>query len=179
MIYWKFIDIKNEAIIVQKTLDYIKLTNHYDIGLFKFKWLDFVNYCPEILSCVEDYGIKPTNAATYVIDQNSQSRIHIDYLDTYRSKYRLNIPILNCKNTFTEFFTGGLYIVQHQSDKSPYKEIHPEFRKYCIKQSELELIKPALISIQTPHRVRLETTELPRISLSVYLNRDPINFMYN
>lgn len=179
MIYWKYIDIRNKEIIIEKTLAYIKKHQHNNIGLYKLDWVNFYLYCPEILSCMNDYGVQTIWAATYIIETDYQSKIHIDYLDVNFPRYRLNIPILNCENSITEFYTGGLFVPQEQKDDSTYKEVHPQFKHYCVKQTELELVKPALISVQTPHRVKIISTKVPRISLSVYLNKDPVDFLYN
>lgn len=105
----------------------------------------------------------------YILGTTSGSHIH---LDSSTFTHSFNIPILNCENTFVNFF---------KTEKEPKKEV---FKLYdtvinyhrfdpadCELVDQLEMVTPHVINVQEPHNI-VNTNTTPRITLLMRLRND-------
>ena len=170
MIYYKKIEIDNFEVITQKTLEFIQSKDNINrVGFYWLPWTEYSEYCPEILTAFSRYGLEPIGAATITFNTYKPS-IHID--DVFH-ECRINLPVLNCEGSATEFYEGGEFIAAHTVEKkSPYYVLDPTSSP--VKVDEVEIIQPTVIRVRAPHCVRTNPETLPRISLSVAFTVDPV-----
>lgn len=105
----------------------------------------------------------------YVINKTYGTPIHIDSGDCL---YSFNIPILNCKNTFVNFYN---------TDKAPTKKSYVAYNKIvdyysfnptdCALQDKLEMTTPYVIKVKEVHNVT-NINSLPRITLLIRLKKE-------
>lgn len=171
MKYHKHIDIDNFKVIQQKTLDFISSKNNVDrIGFYWMPWKEYTEYCPEILTSFSRYGLTPTGAATITTAKFEHSIVHVDAV---QHECRINIPILNCEGSMTEFYSGGEYDIKYTpGEKNPYMILKKD--SIATKVDEVELNQPTVIKVLQPHYVRTNLQATPRISLSVQFDIDPV-----
>lgn len=101
--------------------------------------------------------------------ENTGSARHVD---TGEFSYSFNIPILNCENTFVNFY---------KTDKPSVKKSYESYGRIidyysfnhedCILQDSLEMIVPHVINVKEVHNV-INTTSLPRITLLIRLKQE-------
>ena len=143
-------------------------------GFRKLPWNEYVKYCPEILTAFKSlYGLTPVWAATYITYKDEYSKIHIDNIPPceFDHQCRINLPIRNCVDTFTEFYSGGEY----EEIKQPSGE-----RYFVLKQGsqaqlvdQVEMVGPTVMRVMEPHRVH-HTHDKQRVNLTVYTDKDPV-----
>ena len=105
----------------------------------------------------------------YVINKTLGTPIHID---TGNSVYSFNIPILNCVNTYVNFY---------KTDKEPIKKSYIAYNKIidyysfnpidCVLQNKLEMTTPHVINVKEIHNVT-NNNPLPRITLLIRLKKE-------
>lgn len=105
----------------------------------------------------------------YIVAPTEGSPIHVDS-NTFT--YSFNIPILNCEDTFVNFY---------RTDKEPKKEIYKVYDTYvnyyrfdpadCQIVDKLELLEPHVINVQQVHNIINKNTK-PRITLLIRLRND-------
>lgn len=172
MIYYKQIDIDSFDIIQTKTLEFINSRGQPKIGFSVLPMKEYTEYCPEILTAFSRYNIKPVSCALYTTTEQEQSRVHVDYILDNMPQCRINIPILNCEGSRTEFYTGGEYDVYTQPNGIPYLEIKKD--SVATKVDEVEITVPTIIRVQKPHRVNSNLVRVPRICMTVRCDVDPV-----
>ncbi len=176
MKYYNYIEIDNFEVIQQKTLDFLVINDFLNtIGFSILPWKEYIEVCPELITAFDRYGIKPIATATYITTNQEQSPIHIDNLSHLRPLCRINIPILNCAGSKTEFYKVPLTEFDHfiQKNKLDYYRIK-ETSSYATKVSEVEIIYPTVIRTQEPHRVNTNMNTVPRVCMSLTMDKDPV-----
>lgn len=174
MRYYKSIEINDFQIIKNKTLEFIEKHNLYEISGFRnMYWDEYIVYCPEILTAFSVQGLYPTVGYLCVSYSLDDFSIHIDTKSKNSHLCRINLPILNCEGTLTEYYTGGEYEIFNQSNDKSYFKIKPD-GKSVIKVDEIEIIKPTVIRVQEPHRVITNLNKVPRITMTLKMNKDPV-----
>ena len=105
----------------------------------------------------------------YTIQKSYGTPLHID---SGTCQYSLNIPILNCKNTFVNFYKTNTEPV-----KSSYMAFGKliDYYKYnitdCVLQDKLEMTSPHVIKVKEVHNVT-NINSLPRITLLIRLKKE-------
>ena len=104
----------------------------------------------------------------YIINHSYGTPLHTD---SGTSQYSFNIPILNCKNTFVNFY---------KTNKEPTKISYMAFGKLidyykynvtdCVLKDKLELTTPHVINVKEVHNV-INVNPLPRITLLIRLKK--------
>jgi len=95
-------------------------------------------------------------------------KIHID--DDVMHPFRINIPILNCKDTETRYFTVTKNpVVEEQPNKV---KLHSFDYSKCQLADRFELTGPIIIKSQEPHQVVIHHDLLPRISCTIAFHED-------
>lgn len=120
--------------------------------------LDKLNWTPYVFG-IGFYIISPTNGT------------HI-HLDSTTFNHSLNIPILNCENTFVNFY---------KTESEPKKEVYKlydtliNYNRFdpadCEVIDQLEMLTPHVINVQEPHNVVNKNTK-SRITLLIRLRNE-------
>ena len=174
--FYKQIEIDHYDVIIEKCLAYVKSVNKiYNRELPIASWYDLnvkdlKNACPELEVAFQKYDLKIIMAAIYIMYEPSHTSIHID---AYPSQARINLPLLNCKNTYTNFY---------KSDKEPIKWINPDSGAISfISNDDYELVDKVEITQTTVIRTKAwhsvdmpEHNPVPRITLTLGFNKDPV-----
>lgn len=134
-------------------------------------WLDvdtktILQQTPELVEMV-----KPLNATirwvAFFVSQGNPGIVHIDG-DSY-SKCRINIPVLNCDDTETQFFkTSSKFTRITLPNNAVYYRIDREMCKYV---EHFKLTQPVLFRNTEPHMVVCNHDKI-RISCTISLNED-------
>ena len=182
MNYYKKIDIDFYDEIVKDTLSYL-LNQKPDIyyrnvnkaGSFNILDLEeFKKFCPKLDLGFAKYNLVCNLAVAFVLYNNEQTNIHIDvYKPTHKNITRINIPILNTKNTFTRFYSGGEFslVTNPITGITSYKLTGITGLKLVDK---VEIDKPTVIKVNEPHDVKIDLKNVPRITLSLGFDIDPV-----
>jgi hypothetical protein len=166
--YRKLDLVKDFKIIQTKTLEYL---GDVKSGFTLLDWADFTAYCPEVLTCCEAYGLTPIAGAIYVIQTQEDEILHIDYADSKNwPKARINIPILNCEGSKTQWFRGGQHQIVKLKSRTPWVRIEGDVEKI----DEVEVTQPIVHATQIAHLVKPNLERIPRIMLTLRMDRDPV-----
>ena len=167
-------------LIKQLTLQYvIEKNNLSGKGGFRFiNWAEYTVYCPQILTAFSMYDLTPVLGFFLVTFTQRDSPLHIDYISSIISNEwplcRINIPVLNCEGSITEFYTGGKYVPHTANNNGEFSFLKIEDFSLVTKVAEVEILKPTVLRIQEPHRVVPNLNTIPRITLSLVMNKDPV-----
>ena len=143
--------IEKEGLVILNNSESFYQIPELDSFLRKLNLLSFVNM-----------------AALHVLEPNRGGNIHVD-VGAYR--YSLNIPILNCNNTYVEYYepTAPPTIVTKE-----YMGKTVRLRKFDQNKCKLilrkETIDPYIIDTQFPHKVVSENPTGTRVMLLLRLN---------
>ena len=139
---------------------------YYVLDLAEFK-----KYCPKIDLGFARYNITCTYAVAFVMYTNSHAGVHID--NYQRGDARINIPLLNTTGSYTRFFTGGVF----------KETLNPEtgIPALVLKSMDglklvdkVEIDRPTVIRVNEPHDILMNMNTVPRITLTLGFDRDPI-----
>lgn len=176
MNYYRIIDIEDLDLIQRKTRQFIFSEVTLGIGFSILQWDRYINMCPEILHQFNKYDLFPVKAGIYVTTETYQSKVHIDYVSEKYHQCRINIPILNCEGSKTEFYKGGTYKQTTQVNQLSFLQISDDLNS-LEKMCEVEIIKPTVIRVQEPHRVVTNEERIPRICMTLFMDKDPVFFL--
>lgn len=174
MNYFKEIEISNFAKIKDRSKNYFSKWPSLPIGFTLLDKNKFLNFCPELLHGLTEANIIPKLIGVYITFNQTDSKVHIDYLNPNWNQCRLNIPVLNTEGSRTEFYSGGNFKEVTQSNGLKYLE---SIDNSYIKETEIELKNPTILRIQTPHRVNTNLKNTPRICLTIFTEIDLVNFL--
>jgi len=168
MNYWKRININDLEIIQRKTLDYIKNNRGKFAANTPFNPIDFKSFIlavPEFLTAFNEHGLTPTTVAMYIMFSNPDGAAHRDYLT---DKARINIPILNCENSWTNFYKlinpDAKPKISINTKGQPYQSYDP---KDILLEDRVQIIEPTIIRPMEIHSIEMDETRVPRITLTV------------
>jgi hypothetical protein len=113
------------------------------------------------------YSLTCTKAYVYVMHNEHEGALHCD---NSKHNARINFPIFNCNNTYTEFysvdksiyFTNSKYTIKLPANDATVKLIN-----------RVEIKQPTVLNVNAYHKVILNSDNRPRITLSLSFNRDP------
>jgi hypothetical protein len=167
MKYWKRIKMKDLETIQHKSLKYIKNNRDkfVDAPFSPINFKSFVEAVPEFMSAFEEYDITPVQVSAYIMYSNSDGAAHKDYLT---DSARINIPIINCENSWTNFYKlvvpGTEPKVVVNSKGQPYISYSPED---IVLEDRVQIIEPTIIRPLEIHSIEMDDTRVPRITLTV------------
>ena len=178
MIYYKPLELDYYPIIVRKCLTYIKTMDNVYNRLLNASWYNLnleilKKVCPEIELAFKKYDLKLNLAAVYIMYNYTHTSIHID---GFSPQARINLPLLNCKNTYTNFY---------KNEAEPIKWCNPESGKVSytavgdsILVDRVEIIQATIIRTNVFHSVDLPIDNpVPRITLTLGFDKDPVFFL--
>jgi len=177
MQYYKKIEIDYFDEIVSDTLTYLKeqkpdiynktiKATYYVLDVNEFK-----NHCPKLDLGFARYDLICNFAVAFVMHKTSDVQLHIDRYSL--GKARINLPILNTHNTFTRFYTGGIFT----SVTNPLTNITAlrltDFNGLKL-VDKVEIDKPTVMRVNEPHDILKLNSEIPRITLTLGFDKDPV-----
>jgi hypothetical protein len=179
MLYYKKINIVYYDEIINHSLHYVKqqteifnrerpLASFYEMQLE-----GFLTAVPEVELAFKNLGLKCIRAAVYVMYKTEHTAIHKDCLWPMA---RINLPLLNCENTYTRFYKNAVTGVS----KNPQTGIvsYPVINKDYELVDTVELTQPTILKVSEAHDVQLDDTPVPRIALTLGFTPNPI-FLLN
>ena len=174
MIYYKLLDIENIDVIIQKCLLYAKsIDSAYNRRLSSWNNInvsELLTVCPELVIGLQKYDLTIHMAAFYVMYSPLHSVIHIDH---YPAQARINIPILNCKNTYTNFYESNDGMIERVNQIAQVRSYSPT--GLCRLADRVELKQATVIRTKVFHKVDLpKDNPVPRITLTLGLDKDPV-----
>jgi|APGre2960657373_1045057.scaffolds.fasta_scaffold03745_7 hypothetical protein len=175
--YYQKIEIDHLDIIKIKCLEYIKTQRdiYYQKPLGAYRNLNFnelITSCPELLIAFDRYNIKCIYAAVFVVYTNAGVFVHAD---AGTDQARINIPLENCQNTFTEFYEGGKTL----SYTNPITGTNATRIIGAKLVDKVEIDQATVIRVKAAHSVHLDENHAPRVTLTLGFDRDPVFLLDN
>ena len=111
---------------------------------------------PGLVNLLDFYTLKHniTAFAFYAMSPYSEGPVHVDWGD---ADYSMNIPIINCSNTFTSFYKyiGEPELVPERNVRGVIYHPHYKFDNVTFeKKDQFESNLPFIMHIKTPHNVK-------------------------
>jgi hypothetical protein len=174
MIYYKLLDIQNLDVIIEKCLLHAKtIDSAYNRRLGTWNDInvpELITACPELAVGLQKYDFSIRIAALFVMYHPSHTKIHID---AYPAKARINIPLLNCTNTYTNFYESDHGMIKWINPISGAISYNPTGE--CKLVDRVELKQATIIRTKVFHVVDLpKDNPVPRITLTLGLDKDPV-----
>jgi hypothetical protein len=172
MKYWTRIQAENVEIIQAKTIKFLtdnrdKLKSTFCPLIFQ----DYIKAVPEILTTFSKDNIKPVAAAVYVMHKNTDVSPHKDFT---RVTARINIPIVNCDNTWTLFYKLKEGAVGEKVTLLPSGVPYRSFDFADVEEVDrVSITEATVIRPQEIHSVIMNEAATPRITLTLTCSPDP------
>jgi hypothetical protein len=177
MKYWKRFPLSHLEIIQEKALKFALA----DPKIFSGKiWIPvdrhaFNRAVPELNIALAKHRTYATYIAIIAVTKAEGTSVHIDE-QGLQIQARLNIPLLNCEGSMTEFYTyPEKPLLRYSEGGVPYLQL--EHQELCVKVDEVELNQPTVLRIAAPHRVACNSNLLPRLALTIKLSIDPVRWL--
>ena len=102
---------------------------------------------------------------------NTIGEIHKDHRPNDNNVLAINIPLINCENSVTEFWESDEdnKFIQFNANRSPYISFD---KAKCKKIDEFKLTQPILFRTDIPHSLSNYSNK-PRLGISIRLATDP------
>ena len=173
--FYKKINIDNYDLIIEKCLAYVKTIDKIYYREFpKASWYNLTidslkNVCPEIELAFQKYDLNIYMAAIFIMYHPRHSAVHTD---AYPDQARINLPLMNCKNTYTNFY---------KSDKEPIERIIPLSGETYFTVDDytlvdrVEITQATVLRTKALHHVDMPLDNpVPRITLTLGFDKDPV-----
>jgi hypothetical protein len=178
MLNYKKIDISHYEEIVQNSLEYIKQSpmifyrQRPCASFYELKLSDFLKAVPQVEVSFKELGMTCIRAAVYVMYKAEHTSIHKDAIQPLA---RINLPLLNCRNTYTEFYKN----VETVLWKNPNTGIvsHVVSNDNYELSDRVELTQATILRVSEAHKVYLDSTEVPRIALTLGFFPNPVHLL--
>ncbi len=146
---------------------------------FRKKIFDMI---PELAEGIANFG--PVKEFSVLVLNGDTSTLHVDHNHGYNRgvQARLNMPLLNCKGSYTAFFemddeTFSNHSVDFFGRNYGGLCWTPQVRESLKPTTEVELIQPTILRTSAPHTVFCRTCEFPRISLTISFQEDVVKYL--
>lgn len=162
MFIWKYLDLD---------LDEVKKMHEAYLKILPNKFPYF--YQNVLVEIKEFMGMELDTTVLIQSRPFSIGIIHTDHRARNDNILAINIPLINCQDSITEFWESdeSNSKVTYTPNGSPYTMIS---RDKCTKISEFVLNKPVVFNTDIPHSVR-NLSSKPRIAISLRFTKDPWN----
>jgi len=178
MKYYKYLDLNFETVSA-KLNDYInKHSQLFLVDQRTSSWksvdlTDLLKDVPELSEMLAPLNITLRYAAFFVSDY-ATGTLHIDH--DINSNCRIIIPVLNCENTETRFFTTSAAPEKVlQPNGIPLLKLDPS---KCTHVDQYYLDKPLIFRNDQPHQVVSNNPNNPRISFTMGFVEDIEYLLY-
>ena len=171
MIYYRYLDLDYKT-SANKLLQYIQEQRPDLLKKDELLWKNVDTYdvlakVPELPQMFESLNISIRFLAFFV----SFDPITVLHIDTKYSKARINLPILNCENTETRFYTMPTDSRQLSFQKNGVPFYKLDTTK-CEWVDQFYLTQPVVFRNNQPHNVISNNPLTPRVSCTIGFNED-------
>ena len=175
--YYQKIEIDYLDQIMTKCLAYVKTQEDIyfqkQVGAYRnLNFNELITACPELSTAFDRYDIKCTYSASFILYTTAGNFVHID---AGTDQARINIPLENCQNTFTEFYEGGksLSYTNSVTGTTATRIIGAKL------VDQVEIDQATVIRVKAAHSVRMDENHAPRVTLTLGFDRDPVFLLDN
>ena len=170
MEYYKFLELE-WASAAESMKQYV-LDNPVLYKSMRGAWVDcpfndVMQKVPQLQEMFNPLGLTIKRVSLFVMYYRI-GRIHID--DDAANPFRINFPILNCKDTETRYYTVSENPLEEKQPNSI--KLHSFDTSKCQLADCFELDRPVIIKTQEPHQVVVHHSTLPRISCTIAFHED-------
>lgn len=176
MMYWKHIDLPGWEHEVQKLKSWVlaspvlrsrQFWNVIDPQVMAYKTTNLGELLKTHLDSECVY-------CAVIVSHNASENVHIDYMDGVKA--RLQLPIMNVEGSLTKFFSAPASAKKlvRVPNNAPYWAITPGAETF---ETEVCIDRPTIIRTDQAHSVKANAARLPRITLTVRLDKDPVRFL--
>jgi hypothetical protein len=179
VLYYKKINISHYDEIVNHSLNYVKqfpeifYRQRPAASFYELNLTNFLKKVPEIEKSFKELGLTCIRAAVYVMYKAEHTVIH---KDTLYPLARINIPLLNCNNTYTEFYKNAITTPWKNPDSGIIS--YPVSNDACELADRVELTQATILRVSEAHTVHIDGTVVPRIALTLGFYPNPV-FLLN
>ena len=168
MLNYKLLDLEYKH-VAENILNY---TNEFKMDLQSIRFWHtvktehFLKAIPELQEMFDPMNLTVIDVGI-LYTQETSGVIHVD---TGPETSRINIPILNCENTVTNFYKNhGKTMVKYLPNGKSYTYIDPNS---CTLIEQYTLTQPTVIRVDIPHQVNVINPALPRIVCTVFFKEN-------
>lgn len=166
MKYYKYLDLHNEKICSEKIKNYLgkDIPDNFWTNMDKNELFTEI---PEIQTLFSPMQLTINKISILTQWYVTPGMIHKDSGET---KVRINLPILNCEGSVTNFYesTEDPFYTELPNE-IPYYRYDPI---YCKLVDSFCLNRPAAIRVGSPHQIHVISEIVPRISCTFEFNED-------
>jgi hypothetical protein len=180
MIYYKEIDIIDYDTIVSKSLAFTKqnekiFNRTLNASLYWFNFYEYSKAVPEVVESFGKLGLKCIDACVYVMYNPAHTSLHKDHTTRLA---RINLPLLNCENTYTNFYSNVIFEAWMNPDTRNIS--YPAVNTDYVLETRVEMKKTTVVRISEAHKVDMPAgNPVPRITLSLQFDKDPVFLLDN
>lgn len=182
---WKYLNFPNEEKLMADVqnwylncgLDFSRVWNTIDVETLLAE-------VPILQEMLTHYNRKAVAASILKKDHITyEESIHIDsYFGNMKYVIaRILIPVINCEGSYTVF-----YKTDSKPELREYAGVSKEIadgrmmmfdEKDCIEIDRVETTRPYVMRTNVPHGIKVNMEKLPRITLSLKLDKDPVTWL--
>jgi hypothetical protein len=178
--YWRTLSLPNFHDI-QRKIQYFVIRSttilkrgHYEGSNYRGEYSQqIIDNIPELaLNFKLAWGLNVNAAALFVAWPDSGTHIpHTDHM-VLGNKARINLPIFNCRDTYTAFYTNVQTNRRFQSNGEEYNAV---INSDYIETTRVEILEPTLLRVSEPHAVLVDKARnYPRVTLTVKCDPDAV-----
>lgn len=178
MNYWKRVPLDSFPLIQRKALEFVRANVNLTTAPFwsPLSTTALLKQVPELGESVKKALNTRIWLATALVLQKPQSSRHVDHIVGQRNQQaRLNIPLLNCEQSETNFYDVG--------DTKPDTQFPTGVKHWNWEHdfpivSQVILSEPTILRVTAVHAVRSFSDQL-RLALTLNLEEDPVVHLDN
>jgi len=178
MEYWKRVNIGDYESYAPKFLEY-----HYKKSMIDFwnpiKLNSIKDTVPELIEGLKPFG--EIKEISLLVLNTDSSTLHIDHTAGLNAgvEARINIPILNVEGSITAFFELEPQYAKNHFPPSKGGTISwpPIYRDFLKPITTVIVDSPTILRTSRPHTVYCKTNKFPRITLTISLMNDVVNYL--
>lgn len=129
--------------------------------------------CPSLSARLRDAGRQVVYGATITKLEAEKKFIHVDHMPGVQA--RLLFPLLNTEGSYTAF-----YACAKAPTESPFQGSYKAYvldERDCVELERVHMIEPIVLRITTPHAIICNPKKLPRVTLTLRLDKDPVDLL--
>ena len=173
--YFAKLNVSNEDILISKSLEFVKskpdvfYRKKTNASFYEFDVREYLAAVPEMQASMQELGFRCLRAAVYVMYSNVHSSAHRDCLN---DQARINFPLLNCKNSYTEFYENVKTFswINPQTGLQSHRVVNDDF----VLADRVEMTGATVIRVSEAHNVIMDESTVPRITLTIGVYPNPI-----
>lgn len=164
---------------IQSNTDLLTLNDSWQYNNFwnKIDYKDFLSKNSTLIAYCSDLKLKIREVA--VLSAHDQSGVVL-HVDEGPVTAKINFPILNTADTYTEWYSVDLSNVPQSISQfgQPHYNLHDWDISKLEKIAEVEMTRPVVFNSSIPHRVRIgPIAKLPRIVISCMFFTEPLDYL--